>query len=105
VRAFFVVTDVFLRIFKNEKYTLVAACDPELIGETFREGKLKLEVKQDFYRGRRASVADALAAIDTADIANLVGQTIVDAAVQKRLVDPTAILHISGIPHVQIVRM
>ena len=98
-------TEVFLRIFKNEKYTLVAACDPELLGETFREGKLKLEVKQDFYRGQRASVADALAAIDTADIANLVGQTIVDAAVQKRLVDPTAILNISGIPHVQIVRM
>ena len=98
-------TEVFLRIFKNEKYTLVAACDPDLLGETFREGKLKLEVKQDFYMGQRASVTDALAAIDTADIANLVGRTIVEAAVQKRLVDPTAILHISGIPHVQIVRM
>ena len=99
------VTEVFLRVFRDAKYTLVAACDPELLGETFREGKLKLEVKQDFYKGARASVADALAAIDTADIANLVGQTIVQAAVQRRLVDPTAVLHISGVPHVQIVRM
>ena len=97
--------EVFLRIFKDSKYTLVAACDQNLLGETFREGKLKLEVKQDFYMGSRASVADALAAINTADIANLVGQTIVEAAVQKRLVDPTAIVHISGVPHVQIVRM
>jgi hypothetical protein len=84
---------------------LVAACDTELLGETFREGKLKLEVKPDFYGGTRASVGEALAAIDTADIANLVGETIVQAAVQQSLVDPTAIVHISGVPHVQIVKM
>ena len=100
-----VLTEVLLRVFRDAKYTLVAACDPELIGETFREGKLKLEVRQEFYQGARASVADALAAIDTADVANLVGRTIVEAAVQRRLVDPTAIVRISGIPHVQIVRM
>jgi hypothetical protein len=29
----------------------------------------------------------------------------VQAAVQQSLVDPTAIIHISGVPHVQIVRM
>ena len=105
VRTGWDVTEVFLRVFRDAKHTLVAACDPELLGETFREGKLKLEVKQDFYKGARASVADVLAAIDTADIANLVGETIIEAAVQKRLVDPTAIVHISGVPHVQIVRM
>jgi hypothetical protein len=99
------VAEVFLRVFRDAKYTLVAACDPELLGETFREGKLKLEVKRDFYKGSRASVAEALAAIDNADIANLVGETIIEAAVQKRLVDPMAILHISGVPHVQIIRM
>ena len=98
-------TEVFLRVIKDAKHTLVAACDSELLGETFREGKLKLEVKPDFYRGIRASVGEALVAIDTADIANLVGETIVQAAVQQSLVDPTAIVHISGVPHVQIVKM
>ena len=98
-------TEVFLRVFKDAKHTLVAACDSELLGETFREGKLKLEVKPDFYKGDRATVGEALEAIDAADIANLVGETIVQAAVQQSLVDPTAILHISGVPHVQIVRI
>lgn len=96
---------MFLRVYKDPKHTLVAVCDSELLGETFREGKLKLEVKPDFYRGIRASIEEALAAIDAADIANLVGKTIVQAAVQSSLVDPTAIVHISGVPHVQIVRM
>ena len=100
-----IVTEVFLRVYKDTKYTLVAACDSDLLGETFREGKLKLEVRPDFYRGVRTSVVDALAAIDTADIANLVGEAIVQAAVRRSLVDPSAVLHIGGVPHVQIVRM
>jgi hypothetical protein len=84
---------------------MVAACDSNLLGETFREGKLKLEVRPDFYGGVRTSVVDALAAIDTADIANLVGETIVAAAVGRSLVNPSAVLHIDGVPHVQIVRI
>ena len=97
--------EVFLRVYKDAKYTLVAACDSDILGETFREGKLKLEVRPDFYRGVRTTVVDALAAIDTADVANLVGEAIVQAAVRRSLVDPSAVLHIGGVPHVQIVRM
>jgi len=98
-------SEVFLRVYKDPMYTLVAACDSDLLGETFRQGKLKLEVRPDFYRGVRTTVVDALAALDTADIANLVGDTIVQAAVGRRLVDPSAVIHIGGVPHVQIVRI
>ena len=100
-----ILSEVFLRVYKDPKYTLVAACDSHLLGETFREGKLKLEVRRDFYGGVRTTVVDALAAIDTADIANLVGSGIVQAAISRRLVDPSAVLNIGGIPHVQIVKV
>jgi hypothetical protein len=96
---------VYLRLFKDAKYTLVAACDSELLGETFREGKLKLEVKVDFYKGSPANIHEALRVIDGADIANLVGEGIVEAAVQKGFVSPSAVVRIAGVPHVQIVRM
>lgn len=99
------VSGVFLRVFNGPDHTLVAVCDAELLGETFREGKLKLEVKAGFYKGIQTSIPDALRAIDEADIANLVGKAIVEAAVRERLVDPSAIVHISGVPHVQIIRM
>jgi hypothetical protein len=99
------VNQVFVKVFKDAKYTLVAACDPELIGETFREGKLRLEVKPDFYKGVLSSVSDALRAVDAADIANLVGTGIVDAAVKQGLIDVSAIVRIDGVPHVQIVRL
>lgn len=97
--------EVFVKVFKDHRYTLVAVCDSELLGETFREGKLKLEVKVDFYKGNPSSIPEALHAVDEADIANLVGKDIVDAAVQEGLVDLSAIVQISGVPHVQIVRL
>ena len=96
---------VFLRMYKDVKHTLVAVCDTSILGETFREGKLKLEVKADFYKGVPTSIPDALRAINTADIANLAGNQIVKAAVQEGLVDPSAIIRIGGISHVQIVRL
>ena len=84
---------------------MVAICDFGLVGETFRQGKLKLDVKPDFYKGSISSFEEALHEIDTADIANLVGTGIVEAAVQKGLVAPSAVLRIAGIPHVQIIRL
>jgi hypothetical protein len=84
---------------------MVAACDTGLIGETFREGKLKLEVRADFYKGTKTTITQALREIDSADIANLVGGRIVEAAVRKRLVAPSAVVRIAGVPHVQIVRI
>ena len=40
-----------------------------------------------------------------ADILNLVGKTVVDAAIEKGIVHPEAVIVISGIPHVQVMRM
>lgn len=98
-------SEVFLRIFKDTKPTLVAACDRELLGETFREGKLKLEVKIDFYKGTLTSISEALRSLNQADIANLVGEQIVQAAVEEGYADSSAIIRVAGIPHVQIIRM
>lgn len=99
------VSEVFVKVFKDSKRTLVAVCDSDLLGETFREGKLKLEVKVDFYKGTAGTIAEALHVVNEADIANLVGKQIVEAAVKEGYVDPSAIIHIAGIPHVQIVRL
>ena len=99
------VSEVYCRVIGDSKRRLVAVCDTELLGETLREGKLKLEVKPEFYKGSLSSIAEALREIDASDIANLVGESIVDAVVQGGLVDPSAIMRIAGVPHVQIVRL
>jgi hypothetical protein len=99
------VNEVYCRVFSDSNYRLVAVCDTGLIGRTLREGKLKLEVRPEFYKGSLCTIAEALREIDASDIANLVGEDIVEAAVQGGLVDPSAIVRIAGVPHVQIVRL
>jgi hypothetical protein len=99
------VSSVFLRVFKDPEHTLVAACDTDILGKTFREGKLKLEVSPDFYKGAIVSISDALDAINSADIANLVGNQIVEGAVRRGFCDPSAIVRVGGVSHVQIVRL
>ena len=94
-----------LRIFRQKQYLLVAACDNDLLGKTFREGKLKLEVDRKFYGEDLSTIEEAMAAIQKADIANLVGARVVESAVKRGLVDRQAVITIAGIPHVQVVKI
>ena len=94
-----------LKLFRQAKYVLAAACDSDLLGKTFRDGKLKLEVDKKFYGEGLSTIEEAMAAIEKADIANLVGAKVVEAAVERGLVDRQAVVTIAGIPHVQILKI
>ena len=94
-----------MKIFRQKQYVLVAACDDDLLGKTFREGKLKLEVDRKFYGEDLSTIEEAMAAIQNADIANLVGVRVVESAVKRGLVDRQAVITIAGIPHVQVVKI
>jgi hypothetical protein len=97
--------EVHLRVIHDRRGVLVAACDAGLLGETFREGRMKLEVSTQFYGGALCAVEKAMEALAEADIANLVGETTIKAAVDKGLVDPDAVIYFGAVPHVQIVRL
>jgi len=94
-----------LKIFRQKKCVLVAVCDRDLLGKTFRDGKLKLEVDRKFYGEDLSTIEEAMAAIEKADIANLVGVRVVEAAVKRGLVDRQAIITIARIPHVQVIKI
>jgi len=84
---------------------LLATCDAELLGKSLKEGKVVFEISEDFYKGSRVSVEEAVALIQQSTIVNMVGQNIVKRAIEKGLIHPEAVLKISGVPHAQIVRM
>ena len=97
--------DVYLRIIRGTKYVLVAACDNDLLGKCFREGKMKLEVSRDFYGTKLSSLEKTVQIVRDADVANLVGRKVVEAAVRRGLVDREAVILIAGIPHVQVMKL
>lgn len=97
--------EVHLKVVQDKRGVLVAICDSGLLGETFRQGKMKLEVSTGFYGGTLCAIEEAMEALANADTANLVGEATVKAAVQRGLVDPQAVIYFGEVPHVQIVRL
>jgi len=86
-------------------HVLLAACDADLLGRVLREGKIVFEVREEFYKGPKISVDEAIDLMEKSTVVNMVGNCIVQKAIEKGLIHPDAVLNISGIPHAQIVKM
>lgn len=90
---------------KMGRNVLLCMCDTEILGRTLREGKIVFCVKEDFYRGTRVDVEEAVSMIESSTIVNMVGKNVVKRAIEKGFVHPEAVLKIEGIPHAQIVKL
>jgi hypothetical protein len=96
---------ISIKIYKQGNDILIGACDKELIGKKFEEGKLQILVSKEFYGGRIISIQSLIQYLKEATIANLVGKNTVECAIKIGLIDPDCVLKIQGIPHAQMVKM
>jgi len=99
------VLEVYLNLKKIGENVVLAICDCVLLGKTLREGKIVFHIKDDFYKGRKASVEEAVELFENSTIVNLVGKNCVEKAMKEGYVHPEAVLKIEGIPHAQIVKL
>ena len=83
----------------------MATCDADLLGKVLCEGKIVFEIREEFYKGLKVSVEEAIDLIEQSTMVNMVGHLIVKKAVEKGLIHPEAVIKISGVPHAQIIRM
>ncbi|MHA1402221.1 MAG: DUF424 domain-containing protein [Candidatus Helarchaeota archaeon] len=86
---------------KND--TIVAICDSNLMGKTFQDGPLKLEVNERFYGTNRVSLQEGINGIKQGTNINLVGEAIITEAINQGILSKYAIIEISGIPHAIII--
>ncbi len=84
---------------------LLAICDVEILGKTLRKGKMVFHVSEEFYKGTKAEIEEAMAMIKNSTIVNMIGKNVVEKAIEKGYVHPEAVLNIEGVPHAQIVKM
>lgn len=94
-----------MKLKKIGRNVLLAMCDAEILGKTLCEGKIVFHVKEDFYRGARVDVDDAVCMIENSTIINMIGRNVVQKAIEKGFVHPEAVLRIEGVPHAQIVKL
>jgi hypothetical protein len=90
---------------KTGNTVLLAICDAEILGKTLREGKIVFHVKEQFYKGAKVTVEEAIAIIENSTIVNMIGKNVVQRAIEKGYVHPEAVLTLEGIPHAQIVKV
>jgi hypothetical protein len=90
---------------KKGRNVLLAICDCEVLGKTLREGKIVFHVKEEFYKGARVNIEEAVCMIENSTIVNMIGKNVVRKAIEKGHVHPEAVLNIQGVPHAQIVKL
>jgi len=96
---------IYVKIYRVQGEVLLAACDEELLGKTFHEGELKLEVKERFYKGELMEEDALESLLEEATIANLTGERCVSKAIELGYVDENRVLHIEGVPHAQMAKI
>jgi hypothetical protein len=90
-----------VKVYQEGGQVLVAACDEELIGQTFEEGEMILKVTS-FYDGTVASKEELVVNLEAATCANLVGKRTIEVAVSAGFIDKDGIIRIGGVPHAQL---
>jgi hypothetical protein len=96
---------MFVRIHMSERDAILAACDEELVGRSFRDGNARLDVSELFYKGEsvdRRALAERMRSVS---IMNLVGDEVVAVAIEEGYVSESDVIEIDGVKHVQVVLM
>ncbi|MFB6283287.1 MAG: DUF424 domain-containing protein [Halobacteria archaeon] len=94
-----------LNSYETDQGLMVAVADPELLGETFEEDGVRIDVDREFYDGREAEREEVSSKLNGASIANLVGEEAVNLGIEIGTVDPENVLDVEGVPHAQMVRI
>ena len=97
--------EVYAKLSKCGEHVLLAACDEELLGTILRDGKIVFKVGEEFYKGPKMPVEEAIELMEESTVVNMVGPNIVKKAIENGLVHPAAVLEICGVPHAQIVKI
>jgi len=96
---------ICVKVYRQGRETLVAACDAEIIGKTFRSKELKITVSEGFYKGDSGDEDLLVNRLEMATVANLVGKKTIEVAIKHGFVDPACVLMIGEVPHAQMARM
>ena len=96
---------ILCKIHVHEKDRILAACDEEIIGMTFRGDGVKIKVSEIFYGGESVSEEVFVERTKSVTIMNLVGNRVVDRAIKEGLISEQSVMVIGGVKHAQAVIM
>ena len=94
---------MYVKIHRHERDTILAACDEDVVGMTFRDDSAKLDVSEIFYKGEAMDRAGLVERMKNVSIMNLVGDEVVTIAIEEGYASEEDVMTIGGVKHVQVV--
>ncbi len=93
------------QIYEQGDEILLAACDNDVLGRTLEDGDIHLQVKENFYAGQKIELERLKKEFKRSTIVNLVGENVVEAAIDENFGQKEDIMMIEEVPHLQIVKL
>lgn len=82
--------------------SVTAICDADLMGRTLTSEFCDIDIDPSFYGDTLVKEEEALAALEEAANANIIGEKICRLAIEAGLIDKDSCIIIAGVPHAQI---
>ena len=89
---------VYLKIHRRNDIETVACCDETLLNHIFTEGNLRIEINSNFFGGDLLSIDQALEILKEASYFNIVGENIINKAIDLQLLPKDGVRKINNIP-------
>jgi hypothetical protein len=89
---------VYLKVHIKNDMETIACCDEELLNQVYQEGKLKIEISNQFFGGKLIDLEDAILILKNATCFNIVGERIINKAIEYKLISLEGVRSINGVP-------
>lgn len=96
---------IYTRIHSGNGERVLAACDEEIIGQTFLGDGSRIHVSEVFYKGELVSEETFAERMKSAAVMNLVGEKTVSIAIREGNVSEDCVMEIGGVKHAQVVKI
>lgn len=96
---------MYVRIHVHSDDVILAACDEDILGMTFRGNGMKITVNESFYKGESLGREAFVERMKSASVMNLVGNEVVGIALEEGYVSSANIVEIGDVKHAQVVMM
>ncbi|MHA2120639.1 MAG: DUF424 domain-containing protein [Promethearchaeota archaeon] len=89
--------NVYLKIHSRDDSETIACCDEALLNTVLTEGNLRIEITDSFFGGSLVKVEDAISVLKNAIFFNIVGENIIEKALECKLVSEEGVRDINGV--------
>ncbi|MEM4261370.1 MAG: DUF424 family protein [Candidatus Diapherotrites archaeon] len=96
---------MYCKLHKIQNNIVLACCDNELLGKSFRERGVEIKVSESFYGNVEISKDEALRMLKEANSVNLLGNESVKLAIDEKIVSKSEVVKVAGLEHVVIIKV